>query len=377
MLTFVGMKRIFHIISHFDMGGAERVALNIAKSKSDGFEYHIVEVIRGRSAFTRQFISEMEQAHIHYHRSPIPVVPFHYLFEKMAARLFPLWFYFLFKRYRPTIIHCHSEIPEWATYQLCHLFPHLTAQCQVVRTIHNTSLWNGLKHTGSKVEKWLQAKDANIAISTSVVENYEHEYHATPPIIYNGIAPCTHKQVYPDLRTGKTNVIFAGRMEEQKGIKHLICIIQGMEDDERYHFHLFGEGRLKETLIRQLNGLSNVSIHPPHFGLASYLGSFDYLLMPSEHEGLALLSIEASMEGTPTIINAAKGLEDTLPVDWPLKVHDNQTDAYLHLFKEVIPRGKRDEWGQTARHFALSNFSLEKMQQAYERIYRQKTSKER
>ena len=39
------MKRIFHIISHFDMGGAERVALNIALSENPDFEYHIVEVV--------------------------------------------------------------------------------------------------------------------------------------------------------------------------------------------------------------------------------------------------------------------------------------------------------------------------------------------
>ena len=36
------MKRVFHIISKFDLGGAERVAANIAKSGNDDFEYHVV-----------------------------------------------------------------------------------------------------------------------------------------------------------------------------------------------------------------------------------------------------------------------------------------------------------------------------------------------
>ena len=35
--------RIFHIITHFDIGGAERVAVNIAKSQTTGMEYHLVE----------------------------------------------------------------------------------------------------------------------------------------------------------------------------------------------------------------------------------------------------------------------------------------------------------------------------------------------
>ena len=34
--------RVFHFISHFDLGGAERVAANIAKSGNGKIEYHVV-----------------------------------------------------------------------------------------------------------------------------------------------------------------------------------------------------------------------------------------------------------------------------------------------------------------------------------------------
>ena len=45
--------RIFHIITHFDIGGAERVAVNIAKSQTTGMEYHLVEVVRGNGEFSQ------------------------------------------------------------------------------------------------------------------------------------------------------------------------------------------------------------------------------------------------------------------------------------------------------------------------------------
>ena len=48
--------RIFHIITHFDIGGAERVAVNIAKSQTTGMEYHLVEVVRGNGEFSQAFI---------------------------------------------------------------------------------------------------------------------------------------------------------------------------------------------------------------------------------------------------------------------------------------------------------------------------------
>ena len=369
LLIFVGMKRIFLIVSHFDMGGAERVALNIAKSKNPNFEYHLVEVLRGRSAFTQQFIDEMKQAHIHYHRSPIPVIPFHYVFEKLAALLFPLWFYGVYRKYNPHTIHCHCEIPELSTYYFFHLFRQLEGKVRILRTIHNTSLWHGMKQKGAKVEEWLEAHSSNIAISQSVYKSFHEAYGGTPPLIYNGVEPCKTKKVYPLLKKEKINILFAGRMEEQKGIKHLISIIQQLKNDSRYHFHIIGEGRLKSMLVHELDGIGNVSINPPLYGLQSYLGSFDYLLMPSEHEGLAMLSIEASMEGTPVIINKALGLEETLPPDWPLKVSNNDLQAYQHLFEEVIPKGNRAEWGKKAQDYATEHFSMQTMRNAYERVY--------
>ncbi len=351
------------------MGGAERVALNIALSQNTALEYHIVEVARGRSPFTRQFINEMKEARVAFHRSPVPTVPFHYLFEKMAALLFPLWFVFLFLKYQPAVVHCHSEIPEWAVYRFFRLFPQLTRHCRVVRTIHNTSLWHGMRKTGSKVEAWLQSRNANIAISTSVLEAYKEAYHALPPIIYNGIAPCRKRKTYSGLVKGKINILFAGRMEEQKGVYHLADIVERLRDNDRYFFHIFGSGRLKDWLTHRIGDAPNACIHPPLFGLSAYLGSFDYLLMPSEHEGLALLSIEASMEGTPVIINDAKGLSDTLPAQWPLKVEHNDIDAYMRLFAHTLPQGDRSLWAQEARQYAESHFSLRQMQEAYEKIY--------
>ena len=56
--------RIFHIITHFDIGGAERVAVNIAKSQTTGMEYHLVEVVRGNGEFSQAFIKGLHDCGI-------------------------------------------------------------------------------------------------------------------------------------------------------------------------------------------------------------------------------------------------------------------------------------------------------------------------
>lgn len=66
---------------------------------------------------------------------------------------------------------------------------------------------------------------------------------------------------------------------------------------------------MKEKVHKALGALTNVSFYDKIFGLNQYIGDFDYLFMPSNHEGLALMPIEASLAHTPTIINNCPGLK--------------------------------------------------------------------
>lgn len=362
-------KKVFHIIAHLDVGGAEKVAMNIARSNTKDFEYHIVEVVRASSNYTDNMKEALRHSGIAFHHFIIPDIRFHYLAQRLAAYIFPLWFYPLFRKYRPDVIHCHTEIPELATYCLFRMFPSLSKKCKVVRTIHNTRLWSGMEKTGKTVETWLKSMKANVSISPSVSKSYLFAYGESPSVIFNGVAPVTKKLTYKNLRKGKVNILFAGRFEEQKGIENLISIIKEMQTNADYFFHIIGDGRLKDKIFEELDTLDNVEISAPLSNLASYLNSFDYLLMPSLHEGLSILSIEASMEKLPVIANDCAGLADTLPSHWPLLAHDNSMTDYRRIFNEVIPGANYATLAKEAFAFASCNFSIEKMQKAYEDVY--------
>lgn len=47
------------------------------------------------------------------------------------------------------------------------------------------------------------------------------------------------------------------------------------------------------------------------------MGSFDFLFMPSNHEGLVLTSIEASLAHTPAVVNWCPGVNESLSKEWP------------------------------------------------------------
>ena len=377
--------RIFHLITHFSLGGAERVAANIAESQTHGMEYHVVEIMRGRTAYTPKFIDELEKTGVRCHRSWMPDVSFHFLFERIAALLFPLRMLYIILRWRPDVIHTHTETPDLALYVFSRVFPRMLRCVKIVRTIHNTRLWTGLPHTAQWVEAFFKSHNANIAISDSVRDSYADRFGEVPPIINNGVAEVEQKDYFntqnSKLKTqnSKLKILFAGRLEPQKGIVVLCKVLKMLAGDARYHFTIAGDGS-QRTLVEQTlaeiaaEGKSvNAELVPPIFGLAGYMQSFDYLFMPSEFEGLSMLSMEASLNRLPVIANACPGLADTLPADWSLLAHGNNIDDYRRIFN-LLPTANRDALTQQAYAFAKERFSVRTMQERYEAWYKAERS---
>ena len=389
--------RIFHLITHFSLGGAERVAANIAESQTHGMEYHVVEIMRGRTAYTPKFIGELEKAGVRCHRSWMPDVSFHFLFERIAALLFPLRMLYIMLRWRPDVIHTHTETPDLALYVFSRVFPRMLRRVKIVRTIHNTRLWTGLPHTAQWVEAFFKSLGANIAISDSVRDSYAERFGEVAPIINNGVAEVEQKDYFnistpqgvhlsqvhqQHLNTSTSqhlNILFAGRLEPQKGVVVLCKVLKMLAGDARFFFTIAGDGSQRTLVEQTLAEIAaegkplNAELVPPIFGLAGYMQSFDYLFMPSEFEGLSMLSMEASLNRLPVIANACPGLADTLPADWSLLAHGNNIDDYRRIFN-LLPTADRDALTQQAYAFAKERFSVRTMQERYEAWYKAKRS---
>lgn len=352
-------KVIFQVVSHFEMGGAERIAFNISKSRNEDFEYHIVEVVRGNSAYTKEMLKELEGCGITYHRATITNT-------KKAILAFPWRMKKLYDKYHPAVIHTHTETPDLAIYLFAKLFP--WCKFKFVRTLHNTVLWSSWGWIGRIVEKYVQEKKANVSIGIGVTQSYVDLYGGGENVrlVYNGFTPF-HAKVYEGIVAGKVNVLFAGRFVPQKGLETLVEIIKKANPDTCF-FHVAGTGPMEDFVKTNLAQRENVRITPPIANLSSYVSSFDYVLITSVHEGLSSLSIEASMNGTPSIINDIDGLNETLPKDWPLKVNDNDIQQYAEIF-EHLQEMDHSQLIAKARAFARQRFSMEKMQEGYEKIY--------
>ena len=160
---------VVQIVSHFDLGGAERIAINIAKSKESDINYHMIEVVRGSSNFSRDYMKELETAGIKYYRSP-------FTNSKMGIVFFPIRLIALIKKVCPIAIHTHTEIPDLSLYWTCLLAPRIMQDIKIVRTLHNTVLLNKWKSIGRVVEKFMQKHKANISTSNMITCTYQKEF---------------------------------------------------------------------------------------------------------------------------------------------------------------------------------------------------------
>ena len=363
------MLRVFHIVSRFDLGGAEQVALAISRHGSDDIEYHIVEVVRARAPYTRHFINDLKQAGVRSHRALVPLIRFHYVFERLAAMLFPIRMLILWLCYRPSAVHLHTEVPDMAYVCFARVFPFIARKINAVRTVHNTVLWTGLPRTAQRVEKFMKENARQAAVSQAVADAYYERFGTRINIIYNGVSSVRQKK-YDGLVEGKINILFAGRMEQQKGIKVLVEIIKSLKDEDRYFFHVFGDGSLRQFAERELNNLPNVRLGKPLFNLPEVIGSFDFLLMPSEFEGLGLLSVEASLGGSLPIVNNCLGLNETIPADWPLLVEGNSIEQYQQIFRNKLPLIDREKLKSNIHKFASERFNMTSMVDKYEALYK-------
>lgn len=353
---------VFQVITHLEMGGAERIAFNIAKSKNRNFDYHIVEVAQGNSSYTQEMIKELESNNIKYHRSNI-------INNKKAILLFPFRLKKLCDKYKPDVIHTHTEVPDLSVFIFSKIFHNV--KFKLVRTLHNTVLWQDWNRIGNIVEKWIIKNNANVSNSISVTESYKNKFGKSLniPLIYNGFKKSEQLE-YKGLNNKKINILFAGRFVPQKGIESLIEVVKNV-DENIFDFTIAGTGPLDVLLYSNLGNKSNVKIIPPISNLSHYLKSFDYVLITSVHEGLNSLSIEASYNGTPIIANDIDGLNETIPLEWPLKVKENNIDSYKAIFERLISIN-RDELKDMAYNFVDRNFSISKMQKEYEQFYLKK-----
>lgn len=368
------MVRVIQLISSIDVGGAENVAFSISEycDKKDGIEIIIVELFGGKGNYAKE-------KRLFLINKGIKVVTLSFLSKRISLFFAPLMLIFSICKYKPSIIHSHTDLPDFVlaiAIRILKIFGQF--KFSIIRTIHNTRLWPTHNQIGKFVERSFQ-KDTVIGVSDSALlayyslrSSYALSSTSNSCVIHNGCNVPTIEELPFEIDNSKVNILYCGRFEYQKGVD-LLCEILSSNNDifvNDVNFYFIGSG-MYEKQIRLLNKkYDNIHIYNPIVNIANKLWNFDYLIMPSRHEGLVLLSIEASYSKLPVIATRVDGLRETLPEDWPLFFNLDDDKSLIDIINRILSgEVKRSELQDRAYNFVKANFSNTRMCKSYKEIY--------
>ncbi len=225
-----------------------------------------------------------------------------------------------------------------------------------------------------------QLARATVCYVTEDLLAHYHRAHSglRVKVIPNGVTNIDRTQLqYPlEFREDWFNLVIVGRIDTVKG--HYLAI-EAMATNSLpvdLHLHIVGVGPCEPDL-QALAESRNIA-HRVHFlgfrrNVYDYIAHCHALLMPSLHEGLPYVLLEAMALGTPIIASRVGGLTEVLQDNVTALLvapHDITALAQAILRLHNDP-ALRHRLGETAQHLQQTQYSLNAMTERYLAVYRE------
>jgi glycosyltransferase involved in cell wall biosynthesis len=378
--------RIALIITELEPGGAERCLVNLASFLAR--RGHVVEVFAlgrtpsqslGLSVQTREMTQQLDEAGIPWQVGP--AVGWTTLPKTVR------WLRGQLLRVKPDVIQSmlfHADVVTALANRYMGM-PH----CGGIR-VGKQAWWRG------KLQRWASHYMCRvICVSQQVAEECRIRNIINPEklmVIPNGITLESDAWEQPKLTPPRPSssqpeglrrlfpnelppfFIFAGRLSDQKGIQPLIEFMPALlERLSEFHFVILGDGQLRKKLDARLSLLpcaDRIHLMGWQPNAERWMPFARALLLPSQHEGMPNVLLEAMKSAIPVVAFDVEGVDELLG----------------HSPQQVVPKGNFDLMLQKAEHLAsnvtLANelgtanqmrayqhFQLDQVLTQYERLY--------
>ena len=135
-------------------------------------------------------------------------------------------------------------------------------------------------------------------------------------VIHNGVEPPAPKGPRPvEFTADRAHIVAVGRLEPVKDLGSLITALSRPELRSRARLHLIGDGPLRAELHAQAQTLglgTDVIFHGFRRDALQLIGHADALALPSLHEGIPYVLLEALALGTPLVATRVGGIPEVV-----------------------------------------------------------------
>jgi glycosyltransferase involved in cell wall biosynthesis len=377
--------RILEVVGSLSMGGAERVALELAAGlPSPEFQTELLcagPTVETSGDFERTIETEARGRGVTVHR-----VRFASPLEREGRRR--LVQFLLAGNY--DVVHIHNRPQDWQLVTLCRALG-----LRAVYTLHLPyERGRRRKHRLARLAAAHLASGI-VCVSRAVADHVTPIEHIPPSkvrVIYNGIRTDRYKPLSPvdrrakrsELGLGDDDVawICVGRLDEQKGHRYLLDAVAALPASSRGRVFLAGDGVLRPALEEQVRALGigqRVTLLGPRTDVPALLGAADAYICSSLQEGHPLSVLEAMVVGLPVVAPRIAAVTEIAEDDNPIffgptiagwaSGHDarEMVEAMVRLEGELPARRAR---AAAKREQIAARYSPAAMLDAHAQLYR-------
>jgi len=352
--------RIAHVLSSLELGGQERVALDLVRAqRGAGHEVLVISLSH----------SPAQALGGAFRRAASDVLTFgrgQSLEPALVPRL--TW---TFSRHEIDVVHTHN--PRALVYGAPAAW---LANAVVIHTKHGMNPDGKRRRTLRKLTSL--AVDRYVCVVESLADVARRQRECAPGkllVIPNGIDlapfgpdPVARREVRAELGVNDADFVVGsvGRLAPEKNQSLLIEATRELRA-RGAHLVLVGDGPLR----RELDGHPNVHLPGARGDVPRWLRAFDAFALPSLSEGLPLALLEAMASGLPIVATHVGGVGDLVQDGVSGRLVPSGDAHALTLALDALERDRvgAREMGERARERVAARHSLAHMAHAYEALY--------
>jgi glycosyltransferase involved in cell wall biosynthesis len=284
----------------------------------------------------------------------------------------------IFRRRRVDVVHTH----EFFTSVYGGAAARLLRKPQVI-TMHGGRYYASSKHRKTALRWMSRGSRAVVGVSEATATELAEQLgiaRARVQVVHNGVRPEAGQREPVRRELGvaddETLVVAVGNLYPVKAHIVLLRALAGMRNvgDARWRLAIAGRGG-EEAALRAFVGEHDLGDRVHILGyradIANILAAGDVYAMPSLSEGLPMALIEAMFAERPVIASRTGGIPEVV-TDGVHGLLVTPGDAHAlagGLGQLFADRAVRDQLAAAGRQRAIDRFSVERMVDAYERLY--------
>jgi len=344
--------RVLEIEYSKGWGGQEKRTIRLINNMSDEFEVYFVaqpdsNIVKHKNEIKAKVLS-LKMKHIY---NPITIL-------KLIN---------IVKKYKIDIISTHSGKDAW----LGAIVGKLTSK-PVVRTRHLLTKINSPKS--------YNLSTITVAVSKSVEKYLKKMGVKNTTTIYTGIdtdlyKPNDLKKLRKEYNISNETFVIGIVAVLRAAKRHKDLIEAVSQIDKNIKLIIIGDGPQKdnlEKLIKEKKLEDKVIMTGPRDDVPMILSDFDLFVLPSKEEALGTSILEASSAGVPVVGSRVGGIPECVdetkngllfnPMDWK--------DLKKKILIMIEDKEKYNFYKQNARKFIVENFSVNRMVEMTEKLYK-------